>query len=72
MASSESFVFSIKLPAMLHLYFIACRPIVFDAAMDIYAGIDVVTKVMREGLIDLLVVVVALTSLGARWVAIVV
>ena len=65
-------MFGVELPATLHLYFVACRPIVFDVATDIYVGIDVVTKVTREGLIDLLVVVAALTSLGARWTAIVV
>jgi len=65
-------MFGIELPMTLHLYFIVCGPAVFDAATDIYAVIDVVTKVMREGLIDLLVAVAALTSLGALWVAVVV
>ena len=59
------------MPAPLHLCFIACRPAVLDAAMDICPGVDVVTKVTREGLIDLLVAVAALTSLGARRVAVV-
>ena len=57
MASSESFVFSIESPVMLHLYFVACGPAIFDAAVDICTGINVVTKVVREGLIDLLVAV---------------
>jgi len=68
---SKSLMFGIELSATLHLCFIACRPIVFDSAMDIYAGVDVVTKVMREGLIDLLVAIAAPTSLGARWAAVV-
>ena len=72
MMGSKSLMFDIELPATLHLCFVACRPTIFYAAVDICTGIDVVTKVMREGLIDLLVVVVALTSLGARWVAVVV
>jgi hypothetical protein len=38
---------------MLHLCFVACGPAVLDAAMNIYAGVDVVMKVMREGLLDL-------------------
>ena len=63
-------MFGIELLATLHLCFIACRPAVFDAAADICAGIDVVTMVTREGLIDLLVLVVAPTSLGAWWVAV--
>ena len=71
MMGSKSLMFSIELSATLHLCFVACRLVVFYAAADIYAGIDVVTKVAR-GLIDLLVVVAALTSLGARWTAIMV
>ena len=51
---------------MLHLCIAACRSAIFDVAMDIYAGVDVVMKVAREGLIDLLVAVATLTSLGAR------
>ena len=38
--------------------------------MNICVGVDVVTKVARDGLIDLLVAVAAPTSLGARWAAI--
>ena len=67
---SKSFMFGIELSMTFHLCFIACRPTIFDAAADIYAGVDVITKVMREGLIDLLVAVASPTSLGARWVAI--
>ena len=70
MRGSKSLMFDVKLPATLHLCFIACGPAVFDAAMDIYAGVDVVMKVTR-GLIDLLVAVAAQTSLGARWVVVV-
>ena len=68
---SKSLMFGIELSATLHLCFIACRPAVLDAAMDIYPGVDVVTKVTREGLIDLLVAVAALTSQGVWWVAVV-
>ena len=64
-------MFGIELPAMLHVYFKVCGPAIFDVATDIYTGNDVVTKVTREGLIDLLVAVAALTSLGARRVAVV-
>ena len=70
MASSESFMFSVESPAMLHLCVVPCGPTIFDVAMDICANVDVIMKVMREGLINLLVVVVALTTLGARWVAV--
>ena len=59
-------MFGVEMPTTLHLCFIACRPVVFDAT-----GIDVVTKGMKEGLIDLLVAAAAPTSLGARWAAIV-
>ena len=67
MMGSKSLMFGIELPATLHLCVVVCGPTVFDAATDIYAGVDVVTKVAREGLIDLLVAVAAPTSLGARW-----
>ena len=70
MATSKSFMFSIESLAMLHLYFIACRPVVFDVAMGIHTGVKVITKVTRSGLIDLLVVVAALTSLGTWWVGV--
>ena len=60
-------MFGVKLPATLHLRVVACGPTIFDADADICAGVDVVTKVTREGLIDLLVVIVAPTSLGAGW-----
>ena len=65
-------MFGVELLVTLHLCFVACAPAVFYVAADIYASVDVVTKVMREGLIDLLVAVAALTSLGALWVAVVV
>ena len=68
---SECLMFDVELPVTLHLCFIACGPAVFYAAVDIHAGIDVVAKVVREGLIDLLVVVSAPTSLGARRAAVV-
>ena len=68
---SKSLVFLVKLLAALHLCFVACVPALFDAATDTYAGVDVVTKVTREGLIDLLVAVAALTSLGAWRAAVV-
>ena len=72
MTGSKSLMFGVESPAMLHLCVVACGPTIFDAAIDIYANIDVVTKVMREGLINLLVAVVALTTLGARWAAVMV
>ena len=59
-----------KLPATLHLCFVAGGPTIFDVAADIYTGVDVATKVAK-GFIDLLVAVAALTSLGARRVAVV-
>ena len=62
---SKSLMFGIKLLATLHLCFVAFGPAIFYAAADIHVGIDVVTKVVREGLIDLLVAVAAPTSLGA-------
>ena len=64
---NKSLMFDVELPATFHRCFVACGPAIFDANMDICAGIDVVTKVTREGLIDLLVAVAAPTSLGARW-----
>ena len=69
MTGSKSLMFGVELPATLHLCFVACGPTVFNVAVDIYAGVDVVTKVTK-GLIDLLIAVAALTSLGARWAAI--
>ena len=57
---------------MLHVVFVACGPAIFDAVADIYASVDVVMKVTREGLIDLLVVAATLNSLGSWWVAIMV
>ena len=71
MTGSKSLMFDVKSPAMLHLCFVVCGPTIFDAAADIYADVDVVTKVTREGLIDLLVAVAALTSQGVWWVAVV-
>ena len=71
MTGSKSLMFGIELLATLHLCFVACGPAVFDVAVDICAGVDVVTKVARDGLIDLLVAVAALTYLGARWVVVV-
>ena len=65
MTGSKSLMFGIELLATFHLRFVACRPIVFNAAVDICAGIDVVVKVVREGLINLLVAVATATSLGA-------
>ena len=62
---SKSLMFGVKLPATFHLCFIACGPAVFDATTDICVDVDVVAKVMREGLIDLLVVVATLTYPGA-------
>ena len=64
-------MFGVELPAMFHLCFIACGPVVFDVTADIYAGVDVVTKVAGEGLIDLLITVATPTSLVARWVVVV-
>ena len=72
MASSESFVFSVESPATLHLYYVVCGPAVFDAAMGIRTGIKVIAKVVRSGLIDLLVAVAAPTSLGTWWVGVLV
>ena len=63
--ASKSLLFGIKLLATLHLCFVVPGAAVFDAATDICAGVDVVTKVMREGLIDLLITVATLTSLVA-------
>ena len=68
---SKSLMFSVEMPVTVHLYFVSCVPAIFDAATDICASIDVVTKVTRDGLIDLLVAVAALTYLGARWVVVV-
>ena len=59
-------MFGVELLVTLHLCFVACAPAVFYVATDIYASVDVFTKVTREGLIDLLVVVAAPSSLGAR------
>jgi len=56
---------------MLHLCFIACGPAIFDVATDIYAGVDVVMKVIGEGLIDLLITVATPTSLVAWWAIVV-
>ena len=64
MIVNKSLMFGVELPATLHLYFVPCGPAVFDAAMDICADVDVVMKVTREGLIDVLVVVASSTSLG--------
>ena len=63
-------MFGFELLVTLHLYFIACRPTVFDASVGIYAGIDVVAKVAGEGMIDLLITVATLTSLVAWRVAV--
>ena len=71
MMGRKSLMFGNELPATLHLCFVACGPAVFDAVVDIYTGVDVFTKVTREGLIDLLVVVAAPTSLGSRWAIVV-
>ena len=68
---SKSLMFGIELSATLHLCFIACRSTIFDVAADICVDVDVVTKVTREGLIDLLVMIAALTFLGAWWMAVV-
>ena len=67
MASIESFVFSVESPAMLHICFIACGPAVLDVATGICTGVKVIVKVVRGGLIDLLVAVAAQTSLGTWW-----
>ena len=58
-------MFGVELLVTLHLCFIACGPAIFDAAVGIYAGIDVVTKVTGEGLIDLLIMVATASSLVA-------
>ena len=50
MTGIKSLMFGVKLPMTFHLYFVACRPTVFDAATDIYASVDVVTNVVGEGL----------------------
>ena len=55
----------VELPVTFHLCFIACGSTIFDAAANIYAGIDVVTKVTGEGLIDLLIMVATASSLVA-------
>ena len=65
-------MFGVKLPVTLHLCYIACGPAVFDAAMGIRTGIKVIAKVVRSGLIDLLVAVAAPTSLGTWWVGVLV
>ena len=64
MASSKCLKFGVKSPATLHLCLVVCVPTIFDAATSICIGINMVTKVTREGLIDLLVAVAALTSMG--------
>ena len=64
-------MFGVELPVTFHIYFIVCGPAIFDAATDIYAGIDVVTKVTGEGLIDLLITVASPTPLVVRRVVIV-
>ena len=64
MTGSKSLMFGVELPASFHLCFVACGPTIFNVATDIYADIDVVSKVVGGGLIDLLVVVAASTSLG--------
>ena len=68
---SKSLMFGVELPAMLHLFFVACGPAIFYVATDIYASVDVVMKVVREGLINLLVAVATLTSLGAQFAIVV-
>ena len=70
MTGTKSLMFSVELLAILHLCLVACGPAIFDVATDIYVGVDVVMKVVR-GLIDLLVAVVAPTSMGVWWVGIV-
>ena len=64
-------MFGVKLSMMFHLCFIACGHAVFNAATDIYAGVDVVMMVMGEGLINLLIMVATPTSLVARRVVVV-
>ena len=59
---SKSLMFGIELLATFHLCFIVCGSTVFEAATDIYASIVAAMKVVGEGLIDILVVVPALTS----------
>ena len=66
MTGSKSPMFGVELLVTLHLCFIACGPAIFDGATDICTGVDVVTKVAREGLIDLLIIVSTLTSLVVR------
>ena len=68
---NKSLMFAIELPVMFRLYFIACGPAVFDVATNIYAGVDVVAKVVGEGLIDLLITVATPTSLVAWWAVII-
>ena len=70
MASSESFMFNIESSATLHLFFVACGPTIFDATTGIHTGIKVIAKVARSELIDLLVAVATLTSLGMWWVVV--
>ena len=65
-------MFGVELPAMLHLCFVACRPIVFYVATGIRTGIKVIAKVARGGLIDLLVTVAAPTSLRTWWAGVLV
>ena len=67
---SKYLMFGVELPMTLHLCFVACGPAVFDVAVDIRAGVDALTKVMREGLIDLLVAVAAPTSLWMWWASV--
>ena len=71
MTGNKSLMFGVELSATLHLCFVACGPVVFDAATDIGDGVDVVTKVAREVLINLLVTVATPFSLGAWRAAIV-
>ena len=71
MTGTKPLMFGVELPATFHLCFIACGPVVFDVTADIYAGVDVVTKVAGEGLIDLLITVATSTSLVA-WRAVIV
>ena len=58
-------MFGIILLLAFHLHVVARGPTILDASMDICADVDVVTKVAGEGLIDLLVALATLTSLGA-------
>ena len=46
---SKKLMFGVELPATFHLCFIACEPAIFDAVMDIYTSVNVVTKVTGEG-----------------------